>query len=143
MGRGNWIPDTPIYEGDYDLAYVELTDETVAEQEESEEIYENFYGNLEEILPKSFRKLKRGENKKYLSNDTVVLYTNQLLLVTADCQGDYWHQGVAVVAREDAPAFAQSQIHTLAKRLWKGLAKRGYKLCRRDTAWTCKPFIPS
>ena len=24
MGRGNWIPDTPIYQGDYDLVYVEL-----------------------------------------------------------------------------------------------------------------------
>ena len=26
MGRGNWIPDTPIYEGEYDLVYVELQD---------------------------------------------------------------------------------------------------------------------
>jgi hypothetical protein len=142
MGRGNWIPDTPIYQGDYDLVYVELQDvcESSPDCDEVEWLYEDFKTNIRGMLPKSFRSVERGERCKYLGRDTVVLFANDLLMVVMDCQGDFWHQGLAVVAREDAPAFAESRIDRLAARLWKGLIECGYSLYRRDTAWTCRPF---
>lgn len=143
MGRGNWIPDTPIYEGEYDLVYVELQDvcESSPDYDEVEFLYEDFKTNLAAILPKSFREVERGESNKFLGRDTVVMFANDLLLVVADCEGDYWHQGLAVVAREDAPAFAQAKIDQLANKLWTGLIDCGYSLYRRDTAWTCRSFV--
>jgi hypothetical protein len=143
MGRGNWIPDTPIYQGDYNLVYVELQDvcETFPDYDEVEFLYENFKNHIRAILPKSFREVERGERLEYLGRDTVVMFTNKLILVVADCQGDYWHQGLAVVAREDAPAFAQSMIDQLAEKLWTGLIDCGYSLYRRDSAWTCRRFV--
>ena len=144
MGRGNWIPDTPIHQGDYDLVYVELQDVcggAFPDEDDVEWLYHDFEANIRAILPKSFREVQRGESLKYLGRDTVVLFANNLLLVVMDCQGDYWHQGLAVVAREDAPAFAQSMIDQLAEKLWKGLIECGYDLYRRDTAWTCRPFV--
>ena len=89
--------------------------------DEVEWLYEDFKNNIRAILPKSFREVERGETLKFLGRDTVVMFANDLLMVVADCQGDYWHQGLAVVAREDAPAFAQSMIDRLAEKLWKGL----------------------
>jgi hypothetical protein len=141
MGRGNWIPDRPIYDGEFDLVFVELQDvcETSPDEDEVEWLYRDFRANVQAILPKSFREVHRGESLKYLGR--VVLFANSLLLVVMDCQGDYWHQGLAVVAREDAPAFAQTMIEQLANKLWKGLIDCGYGLYRRDTAWTCCPFV--
>jgi len=142
MGRGNWIPDTPIYQGDFDLVYVEVEDVCKSSPDEDEVgwLYENFMDNIQSILPKSFRSIERGESCKYLGRDTVVLFANELHLVVMDCDGDYWHQGLAIVSSEDAPAFAESRIDQLAARLWKGLIECGYSLYRRDTAWTCRPF---
>ena len=142
MGRGNWIPDTPIYQGDYDLVYVEIgmfaNRRPIAMK--SNGSTKTSKSNLAAVLPKSFRPVERGERCKYLGRDTVVLFANDLLMVVMDCQGDFWHQGIAVVAREDAPAFAESRIDRLAAKLWKGLIECGYSLYRRDTAWTCRPF---
>ena len=78
MGRGNWIPDTPIYQGDYDLVYVELQDvcESSPDCDEIDWLYADFKRNIAAVLPKSFRPVERGERCKYLGRDTVVLFAN-------------------------------------------------------------------
>ena len=143
MGRGNWIPSTPIYQGDYELVYVELQDVCDRpDEDEQAKLYEDFYNQLEEILPKSFSRVERSDSGKYPSRDTVVMFRNGLLSIVMDCEGDYWHQGLAVVGNENAPPFAQAKIGQIADRLWKGLYEAGYNLSVRDCAWTCSPFIP-
>ena len=53
MGRGNWIPDTPIYQGDYDLVYVEIGDvcESSPDEDEIEWLYADFKDNLRLSCP--------------------------------------------------------------------------------------------
>lgn len=141
MGRGNWLPDTPQYKGEYNLAYVELGD--CADEMDVELSYDNLWDNIQLILPKSFDRISPCDRIS-LGRDTVAMFANELLLVVMDCGGDYVNQGIAVVARsENPPAFADYWIDEIAEKLWKGLARCGYKLCRRNCAWTCTPFIPA
>ena len=48
MGRGNWIPDTPIYQGDYDLVYVEVED--VSKSSPDEDVTGRFKTSHREAL---------------------------------------------------------------------------------------------
>ena len=138
MGKGNWFPTTPIHQGDYDLAYVEVED-VCNDVPRMDALYEGFYDDLAFVLPNSFRFLTKRE---WVDKSTIILFANQLLMVVADTDGDYWHQGIAVVAREDAPAFAQARIGECADKLWKGLAKLGYMLSRRTGGYTSAAFDP-
>lgn len=144
MGRGNWIPDTPIYHGDYNLVYVDLGFDLGKEhdQDDIEFAYNDLKEAIAEALPTSFGPVGRGDRLHFYKHDSACIFANQLLMVVWDTEGDHWHQGLAVVAREDTPAFAQSQIDRVAEKLWKKLHER-YKLYRRACAWTCHPYVPA
>jgi hypothetical protein len=144
MGRGNWFPSTPKHQGEYNLVYVEVLDAKQHCQWEVDTAYEQFNRDVLECLPKSFSKINPYDSLSgILGGDDVVMFANGLLLVVMDCRGDHWHQGIAIVARADAPKFAESWVDPIAERLWKGLARKGYLLQRRTCAWTSIPFTPN
>ena len=144
MGRGNWLPDLYIDGGESDLVYVELLepDESLDEDTIRDE-YDNFLSEVGRILGKSFDRVQRGDRDySCRSRDTVCIFKNGLVQIQLDGQGDYWHQGIAVVAREDAPAFADSRVELYGSKLWRGLHECGYTLSRRTSAWTSAEFTP-
>ena len=69
MGRGNWIPDTPIYQGDYDLVYVEIGDvcESSPDEDEIEWLYADFKDNIRGILPSHFARLSGAKGASTLA----------------------------------------------------------------------------
>lgn len=143
MGRGNWLPKTAVYQGDYELVYAELMDVSESpDQETVEDEYQNFYSAIHDILGKRWERLSRRDYI-YLERDTVAMFQSGLHLVVLDTQGDYWHQGIAVISRDlDRPELAEANLRTVARKLWRGLYRAGYPLSFRSSAWTSAPHIP-
>lgn len=140
MGRGNWMPNRP-WDTDYNLVYVEVVDSSDAD--EIDDAYYWLKENIEDILPKSFRRIGREERLHWYSHgDSACIFANGLFMVVIDTQGDHWHHGIALIVREDAPAFAPALLDQVAEKLWLGLHNLGYKLSRRACAWTSTPYTP-
>ena len=145
MGRGNWIPDTCQDKSEYDHVYVDLGLD-LGQEYESEEIdeeYQNLKDEVHSILGDNWRAVERYQQSSFdLGRDTSVWFECETHLIVIDNQGDFWHQGIAVISRENAPAFAEAKVTDIARKLWYGLHQAGYKLSSRDTAWTCNEYIP-
>ena len=146
MGKGNWLPDTPGNTTEFDLVYVDLglSLDDEHDQDDVDFTYNDLKQTIQSILGKTWRKAERYENFNIsYSRDTGVWFVNGLHLIVIDTDGDFWHQGIAVVARDDSPAFAQWHVQDIGNKLWLGLHEAGYKLSRRSCAWTSTEFIPT
>lgn len=158
MGRGNWIPKT---DEEYNLVYVELMPpgeegEEGAEVEQhqvddelairSEIMLANLRSEIMSVLGKSFEHFDPHHNRREafegLERDEVRICQNGVVEVIMDCQADFWHIGLAVVARKGAPKFAASKVDYYAKKLWKALDAYGFALSVRTSAWTSASFKP-
>jgi len=152
MGRGNWRPRNRedsryVYvellgPGDPSEADKEAGTTTAAGNDLIEEVYALFQTQLEEWLPCSFVFLGQRERPPgdvQRGRDEGVVAYNGLVALTIDTQGEFYHQGVALVTRDDAPAFAAYYLDRLADRLFDKLADH-YRLYNRATAWTCSPY---
>jgi len=135
MGRGNWFPKA---DRAYDLVYVEILDldHDVRDQLEIDWAYHDFQRLLASCLPESFYPVKRYRN------DSVVLYENDLFTIEMDTQGDWWHHGLAIVVKDDAPQSAEEQLESFAAELWRKLYNNGYELRRRNGAWLSTRYVP-
>lgn len=144
MGRGNWIPDTCSGKEEYDLAYIDLGLD-LGEEHEDDDV-EFAYNDMKEVilsaLGENWREVERYERFD-LGRDTSVWFSSGSHLVVIDNQGDFWHQGVAVISRENSPAFSEWWIQDIANKIWFALHESGYKLARRSCAWTCSEFVPT
>ena len=76
------------------------------------------------------------------SRDEMVIAYNGFFEIVIDSQGDWWHQGLAVVLKESAPAFASRQLEKTAAKLFAKLSEV-YSLSVRTSAWTSAPYQPT
>ncbi len=149
MGRGNWcLGQSDVHR----LVYVEVLD--VGNRYDSDDIdyaYADFYRTLKSAFPGSFDWLVRGvscDGRDHsrmrdggYSRDEMIVAENRLYEVVMDSDGDFWHQGLAIVVKENAPAFAHFHLNRLADRVFTKLAE-SYNLSVRCCAWTSGPYVP-
>jgi len=152
MGKGNWLPRN---REDARCVYVELLGpgepaeadeeagtETATGNDMIEEAYDLFQEHLEDIMPCSFTftdKHHRVPDDIPLGRDEYVIAYNGLVALTMDSQGEFFHQGIALVLREDTPGFSAYYLDRLADRLFDKLDEY-YEVRVRSTAWTCAPY---
>lgn len=144
MGRGNWFPGNSLE--DCEVVYVEYADLGGEHDElDIEFAYQDFKENLLSCLPKSFDIAtdsdRRKHAKAYCHRDDFLLAINGMFCVWLDCQGDFWHMGVGLTVREDAPAFAKAKLRDTSRKIFDKLAEM-YELRVRSCAWTSALYIP-
>lgn len=146
MGRGNWFPGNSLE--DCEVAYVEIQSldcEDVSDEDLASFAYADFNCVLKVALGKSFdcKPTYREAADRFdgLGRDDVCLAFNGLFGIFSDGQGDSYHQGIGVMVRNDAPAFAKSKLREFSGKLFDKLQET-YSLSVRTSAWTSAPRIP-
>jgi len=142
MGRGNWFPGY-VADDNYELVYVEIVEAGVTlDGDMLDEEVKNFYDTVWSFLSPSFHWLYPHDcERRGYGRDDLVIARNGFFELVIDSQGDYWHQGLSLILRDDAPAFAHRLLRPTAKRLFDALAER-YELSIRCCAWTSAPYKP-
>ena len=136
MGRGNYLPNT---DNPYRLVYVEYPDSAYLDDVEYDMgmWYEDLKENIKSILPKSF---SDSINKKWDSNDTIIISENKLFKV---CLADNEHSiAVILMVNEDSPSFAEANIDKVFDKLAYDLWEM-YELRIRCGAWTSGEYFPN
>ena len=147
MGRGNWLPNrASSYGYNYRLVYVEIIEPDCEDSNGDpwavEFAYQDFLSELKYHLPASFTWFGADRNSVESRDGDQVVARNGLFDLVIDEKGDYWHQGIALVVRDDAPAFAESKLDVAATDLFDSLSEI-YDLSVRCCAWTSAPYKPS
>jgi hypothetical protein len=139
MGRGNWFPG-------HDLRVCEVVYVEIRSLDEDLDMfaYQDFRAYLTECLSESFDCKPSPAEVRYrfdgLGRDDGCVAFNGLFGIFLDCQGDSDHQGLGILVRSDAPAFAQSRLRGFATKLFDKLQER-YDLYVRCCAWTSAPRV--
>ena len=142
MGRGNWFPGSQLE--DCEVFYVEIpVVNEEGEHDDDSEAYlfrwDDFKHELKQACGKSFTwepdyRWIQSRFDGMGRNDRCLAY-NGLFGVFIDEQGDFHHQGVGFLVRNDAPAFARSRMSDFADKVADKLQEL-YDLSVRTSAWT-------
>lgn len=141
MGRGNWFPSTGADDSPRPLVYVQLHDffEDGDEHEQQRcvsDAYRCFVECVHDALPPSFDCFNpwnldswagMARNQSFNSDDGI-LAANGHAAIVWDTQGDFWHQGLAVIAPQRAfesrhLRLSEQYVERFAAKLFPYLAK--------------------
>lgn len=157
MGRGNWCPpNRDKRESDWVYIYPKLEDyidQDLSEEEqklimegdmqfEYDLWHEDLIYNIEYFLPKSFKFYHSRKDRRWLDNTTPVIAENGLFdIALGDNESSV---AVAMITKEDAPAFADVRCTELANklfdRMWDTYPNNLYQ---RAGPWTSGLYIPT
>lgn len=140
MGRGNYLPNT---DKPYRMVYIDypIFEDDAEEHDSLDNIWNGWYEDLKEsikyFLPKSFID---PTNKKWDSNDTIIISENKLFKV---CLADNDYSiAVILMVNEDAPSFAEANIDKVFDKIAYGLWEL-YEVRIRCGAWTSGDYFPN